>query len=367
VSNKTHCIVLFEDDEEFGAKVEKAIRAKLPEHFALERFPLDKSPTKGDKGPYEDMLAKALGRPPFRDVVLLVADRDLSASEWGGLSEAAIARVGQHLGVPMAWYARRGQVPSHLVIVRVPGDGRIELPNTPGEIAHQVAVIARGFVDLERQLGSPSSSGRARPKTPGELLATVLDEPAAGSHLDAYACGDQHVVAEFVGAGRHGGAARRSGEHRRLVVALGVWIVDVVLKYPGVLLDDVAAASYLDIHQTDFASPGIRKLFRAAEWRNAPFVDPGTPRWWKTRLDALLAKNGVQLGAEMVQKRTGRRPKYCPCHVDGSLHAGYYCMVEQKPVSLQNSIGPIRWFPPGAVLARITRSVFDRVGPWLGA
>jgi len=185
--------------------------------------------------------------------------------------------------------------------------------------------------------------------------------------LDSYACGDQRVVAEFLAASADGAKAPNLRARRRFVIALGVWIVDVVLRYPGVLLDEVAAASYLDIHPNDFGLPSVRTLFRSAIWRNAPFVDADKPRWWRLRLDDLLARNGVQLGLDLAKKKIKPGLRYCPCHVDASLHAGYYCMVTQKPVSQEHSVGPISWFPPGAELARITRDIFDQVGPWLGA
>lgn len=361
-------VVLFEDDTRFGPEIEKAIKRRLRSELSLRRFPLDAPPPKTDV-PYEDQVAQVLGSAAYRDTILLVTDRDLSASEWPGLSEAAISRVGQALGIPVAWYAQR-PTPDYEVMTRVPGDGRIGLPSAPAEIAHDVAVIARGFLTLESLLNGsaarPSSKGK-RPPSPGELLATLLGEPAAASHLDAYASGDQVVVAEILKRRTSQRKPGGSNDHRRLVAALGIWIVDVVLRYPGVLLGETAAASYLDIHPMEFKQPEIRQTFKSALWRDAPFVDPDKPRWWKLRLDKLLANEGVQLGADLVKEKSGRQPRYCPCHVNPKLHAGYFCMVTKKPVSAENSVGPIRWFPPGAELARITRKNFDEVAPWIGA
>ena len=198
------------------------------------------------------------------------------------------------------------------------------------------------------------------------MLAGLLGEPTAASHLDSYACGDQRVVAEFLAASANGAKGPTQKTRRRFVIALGVWIVDVVLPYPGVLLNEVAAASYLDVGPKDFALPAVRTLFRSALWRNAPFVDVEKPRWWRLRLDDLLARNDVQLGADLAGKMMKRRVRYCPCHVDASLRARCF-MATQKPVSQEHSVGPISWFPPGAELARITRDIFDQVGPWLGA
>lgn len=358
-------VVLFEDDPQIGPEVEKAIRRNLPRELSLLRFPLDAGPK--SKGPYEDCITQVLRAALFANTVLLVTDRDLSASNWPGLSEAAVTRVGQKLGYPVAWYAQRA-APEYEIMTRIPGDGRIGLPNTVVELAREAAVIAKGFVDLQNRLTRHHGQARRgqRPRSPGELLAALLGEPAAASHLDAYACGDQLVVAEILKRGSASTDGGASSDHRRLVAALGVWIVDVVLRYPGVLLGEIAAASYLDIDPPEFARPEIRNVFRSALWSGAPFVDSEKPRWWKIRLDDLLAKNGVELGAELVAKRRKRQPRFCPCHVDPTLHAGYFCMVTKKPVSAENSVGPITWFPPGAELARITRNIFDKVAPWVG-
>jgi hypothetical protein len=45
--------------------------------------------------------------------------------------------------------------------------------------------------------------------------------------------------------------------------------------------------------------------------------------------------------------------------------AGYYCMLRELPVSFENSKGGLPWFPRGADLARVSRSAYEQLGPWL--
>ncbi|MCW5297291.1 hypothetical protein DXT88_03800 [Herbaspirillum lusitanum] len=366
-------ILLFEDDETVIRNLSAKIEKNLGATFELLVFPLNEKPKK-NSGPFEDRLVSAMRDDVYKNVVLIVTDRDLSTQQWGGLSEAAVTRAAQEFGLPVACYRQAKLVPEER-LRRIPGDGRIELPiNDQEELARQVVLLAEGFVQLEDMLRLRPKTGKKGSKvaiadhqSPGMLLAEILQHPEAASHFDTYACGDQGAIAEILTMSAEDKAQFNKNDQRVLIVALGVWIADLVMQYPGVLLNEIAAASYLDIHPTDFRKEAVRNIFKEAEYKNLPFANPQQPMWWRHSLDDLINEVGVTSGLELCSSKGIKRLRFCPCSVDDKLHAGYYCMATDAPISAENSSGRVSWFPPGADLARLTKKTYRKLAPWIGA
>jgi hypothetical protein len=367
--NEKRVIVLFEDTEatlnELVPRIKKAIRGK----FELRVFPL-RDPPPTDRGPFEDRLRDMFGRAPLKNAVLIVTDRDLSAAAWGGLSEAAVSRAARELGIPVACYRQAPASPAER-LTRTPGDGRIELSRDFDEIAEQVSDLAKGFEDLEK-LFAPAKTKKTKAasavphlETPGTILANILKQPTARARLDAYASGDIVAVSEILSAETASNFS--AAVKARLVVALGVWLADCIMQYPGALLNEVAAASYLDIQPTRFKDPKVRKIFEAARYKNAPFESATQPMWWRHVLDDLISDGDCATGRELCTKKGLKNLRYCPCSVEPAISAGYYCMASKKPISAKHSSGPLRWFPAGADLARITKTTYMKLAPWIGA
>jgi hypothetical protein len=135
------------------------------------------------------------------------------------------------------------------------------------------------------------------------------------------------------------------------------------MRYPGVFLNLIAAASYLNISVEDFEREEIRNVFEGCLY-SGPFADDEAPLFWRDEIDRMLANADVESGRELVVKQ-GLDVSPCMCSVDGSLEAGYYCMVTELPVSFERSVGNISSFPPGADLARLAEPVYDELSPWL--
>lgn len=367
--SKLRSILLFEDNSDIVAEFEKEILPFLGIQFELKVFPLSKAPE--GTGPYEDRLVAALRTPKYANVALIVTDRDLSLSKWGGLSEAAVSRAAQLCGIPVACY-RQATATVEDVISRTPGDGRISLPENRTEQARRAVVLAQGFVSLEKLIKSNVSSARRKAHssdasdTPGMLLAKLLETPSIGTHFDTYACGAQGAVGEIL-AISGGDQQDTPHDHRSLISALGVWLADLVMEYPGVLVDEVAAASYLDIHPADFKKGAVQSLFANAIYSDLPFADSVRPLWWRHRLDEIITDSDAVSGLDACSKSGIKRVRFCPCAVDATLHAGYYCMATQVPISAKNSSGRISWFPPGADLARIRKDTYRKLSPWIGS
>lgn len=366
-------ILLFEDGNALFNKFKKAVTPHLGRDLKFERFDLNAKPH-SETGTYEDRLAHELSRrADFSKIELIVTDRDLStASEyWRGLSEASVSRAAKHLGIPVACY-REAKNDTEDRLRRIAGDGLIELPVLMADRGKKVAVLARGFVQLHKLVHAenaapgkkPKKAAPALPSSPGALLATVLDQPVIAPRLDTFACRDETAIAEIIRASK---GILTEPIKRRLIVALGVWLADLVMVYPGILLNETAAASYLDIAPNSFKRKDVRTVFEAARYKDLPFSDDAAPMWWRHLLDDVVTEEAVQTGLEACNKKGLQRLQFCPCSVDETLHAGFYCMATFAPLSAQKSSGRVRWFPQGADLARLTKKTYQKLGPWIGS
>ena len=87
--------------------------------------------------------------------------------------------------------------------------------------------------------------------------------------------------------------------------------------------------------------------------------------WWRGMLDDMVAAEQLKDGRELAIKRLGEEIPQSECSEDPSIPAGYYCMLSNRAVSLKNSRPGLAWFPRGADLARVSKTRFEELGPWL--
>lgn len=376
-AKKTWKLYLLEDDAKRGKQVEAALKAALSKRFHVER--LDTG-APGDKRAYEDRLLSSL---EGQQIALIVTDRDLSTMKnYPGLSEAPVSRVAAQLYVPLCVYAS-GKSDTFLERHRTGGGGRIILdPSDYDAMAHQVGVLAKGFIELRELVESIASTKKARSKYrgPASVLATMLHASDVVDHLALYTRGDQRMLdgllEETSGRASKGKASKgrtstgkgsraRSETTARVALALGVWLYDSVLRFPGIILDLVAASSFLNIDQKQLVSPPIQKVFAGAEYKG-PFADNTEPRWWRHRLADIIFKAEVADGRALIKKLTDKAPDPCRCSVDKKAPAGFVCVMTNAPVCEAHSVAEIGWLPRGADLARIRRDRFEEIGPWIG-
>ena len=150
--------------------------------------------------------------------------------------------------------------------------------------------------------------------------------------------------------------------YKRMPRVLGKWLFLSVLRFPGVLVNEVATASYLNIDPGDFKKKEVQALFRKGEYKG-PFAELG-PWWWRRTLDGLLDKSDCEDGRELADK-SNIKVRAC-LDPKSKKQAGYYCMLTRKPVSEENSRGGISWFPSGADLARIRKDKFEEITALVG-
>ena len=111
----------------------------------------------------------------------------------------------------------------------------------------------------------------------------------------------------------------------------------------------------------------MRAIFESARYVNLPFADERHPMWWRHLLDDILNKASAVSGRDLCVEKGLKRIRFCPCSVDDSLHAGYYCMDSKKPLSGEQSSGRVSWFPVGADLSRLSKKTYRALAPWMGS
>jgi len=352
-------VVLFEDTEETRAKVHKALTKHLKRHGSVIPFESGRlTETDTDKERmYETRLKDILTRAPYDGATLIVADENLAKSPaFRGLSVGAVAAVSKTLGVPICEYAwlpdtddkkwRRRWEEGHIVL-----DFKDE-----NELARRAVLAARGFTEIAARL--PGIMRRGANTSPATIVADVLGKKEYSGKIALYGIGEKRlsaVPAKTPQAGRE--------SERAMTTFLGYWLWNSLLRYPGLVVNEVAAASYLNIDTADFRKPQVQAIFKKALYRG-PFADPKEPQWWRGVLDDIVSPTD---GLELVRKKLGVKVSRSKCWVDRSKSAGYYCIISRRPVSLENSKGGLSWLPRGADLTRISTSLLEEYGPWLGA
>jgi hypothetical protein len=356
-------IILFDDMQENSDAVLAALRSELAGNGSVLPFAAGAGGKK--EGTFEERLELDLTIAPNAPIDLIVADRDLSsyAPDYTGLSESTVRRVADMVGVPECGYARGERADDNEYIKR--GEQRescIRLSRKPNDaaFAKQVVAVGNGFAEITKKL-SEMMEPAAR-KSPGRMLASVLGKPEYAEKISLFASGDQGRLGALAAVRGSKDAGERN---RRLACVLGYWLWDSVLRFPGVVLNEVAASSYLNIRLDEFRqNERIRQLFAGAIYAG-PFAAAKPTLWWRGMLDDLVAEAGAADGRVYAAMKLGTAIARSECCEDASKPAGYYCFLSERPVSLENSKPGLPWFPRGADLARVCKSRYAEDEPWL--
>lgn len=361
-------IVLFEDDKRQLAEITAAFKKTFRNDVTV--FPFEagknlKKPAAANQT-YESRLKNDLAAAGLGEIILFVTDRDLSKTPgYAGFSEAVVSQVSEELSVPMCVYSQ-AQKADALRRARSWSDFKIILDISKGAdlLARECRIISAGFEEIGAACKKLSASSKASQQTPAEILATVLGEPGVKDRIALYGAGDQHMLAEIFPYYNQALPKKKRLEElqRRMKRSLGYWLWDSIIRFPGLLVNTGAAASYLGISEATFDEK-TQTLFKSAVY-SGPFSGI-YPLWWRHKLDGILMTAGAKSGFDYAKKNR-LKVSPCKCFVDQRVGAGYYCMVERKPICAKHSRSNISWFPSGADLARISKSTFDELAPWLG-
>lgn len=282
----------------------------------------------------------------YDDISLFVVDHELSR-KGRIVTDAVFVEIAEAIGVPVVRYHRAMKPSSdtiysaqkeHMSSIKLDFDARL------GEFACK---ISEGF-DLLRDKFESLQDNISRHK-PASILASLLDAPGVELELE------QYLTARdiFIPQNNHDQRA-----NRQLTTRLGYWLHNVILKYPGLILNTVATASYLGIQPEDFNQDEVKGCFQDAIY-TGPF-DGVDNFWWRVKLDQIL--DGLD-GPEYVESIAEITVSECKCSVTGTSPAGYYDIITKQPISYNESVGDMQWIPPGADLTRINKQTYEEEAP----
>jgi hypothetical protein len=357
-------VVLFEDTDQIRLEILNALKqCLLPDGVAL-LFGSDQfTENSADQGKmYEDRLEKILSNQLFSDTTLIVADGDLSKStdsHFGGLSVNAVAAAAKRLAIPVCSYSRQPELADYELRGRG-AEGQIVLRFSDSqELARTASLAARGFAAIT--VGLPEAiADKSKNNSVAKILAVLLGKPDFSEKIALYSVGDQSRLSEIIANPNLNSLQVRTMSH-----FLGYWLWDSLLRYPGLFVNKIAAASYLNIDTSDFGQLAVRSLFDEALYKG-PFADSVNPQWWRGMLDDIVSRENCADGLQLAQNKLSKVLHGCKCCVDPTMQAGYYCIISRAPVSFENSKGGLSWFPRGADLTRISNPKYEEYGPWLG-
>ena len=129
------------------------------------------------------------------------------------------------------------------------------------------------------------------------------------------------------------------------------WIRNVVMGFPGILYDDLTAATRLGIDIDAFNTPGVQKLMEPARYTGV--FSTYKERWWRDRLfgivQSLMLKHELRGPVflkfnEAFSAEFGEKLAPAICVYDGTPVADWVCYILKKPVKQRNSIP---YYPDG--------------------
>lgn len=357
---KKPTILIFEDSELKANELKLAIEKKLLQ----EQLPLvDTIIFKANKpsGPYDKQLYEHLIGKEFGDVQLIVTDRDLSGtSNWTGLSEVTISAVAERLGIPVCLYATGMNGDLNERTNEWKGQKFIMEDGSNSEIIGSKAVIAyKGFQSIRSKIDAMISKKLEYKLGISGFMAEILGQQKLINAFSSYSRGSYRSLSTLMDP------VSEENNSRRLSTFLGLWLWDTILRFPGILVNKIAAASFLNLSPETFESNEIQDLITKCKYEG-PFHELEC-FWWRSMIEEVYLSEGCDSFIDLIKIRYPKKKIIqSKCHVDSSINAGYYCIKNKLPVSKKNSTGSITWLPVGADLSRITNTDYDKLSPWLG-
>ena len=357
-------IFLFEDDKEVRKNIHKSLRNRLKDvDIILVEGDGKTEKSKTYENQLEDMFNKYAPDGGF-----ILSDKDLSdlGLQFIGLSGTTVANVADKLGFPLCLYARgeMQQGGEEFLKSQAPWEKKRIIIEFVSEKdgAEKCANIYRAFAEIEQKYSKLKKENKS---TPASALSQILGKPEIEDQIALYGTGEQGLLQEIMPYLNGDNSSKTEKElTKRMPRILGNWLYTSILRFPGILVNEIAASSYLNIDVDDFKKAEVSRLFRKAKYKG-PFSTL-SEWWWRHELDKILFNSDCDDGLQYTQlKKIGFKVK--PCLEPGTKErAGYYCMVTKQPVSEKNSKSGISWFPGGADLARIQKDKFNELSPWIG-
>lgn len=314
----------------------------------------------------EDLLYRILENQA--DIAALVVDRDLSKLN-AQISESAVVNACLENSIPVCTYHRKPSRQTAATELRsmIDKSSSYSIPVDIADIssaANKIVDVAEGFNEIKKSIDHLSLTGEEGTNTsPSKILASILNEEYLSIFLDQYAKSTSlatFIVDAFENA--TGEQFEDNSFRDRIRFVLGCWLHNHILEFPGVILNKVATHSYINVSREHFDEH--MEHFSECKY-NGPFGQ-STEYWYRHKIDEFLDE--YEDGRDFLKSKMEISEPIdpCPCSVDESLPAGYYCIISRKPISLEKSEGRLSWIPSGADLCRVEKKLYRRIAPLIG-
>lgn len=303
------------------------------------------------------------------ETVLVVTDHDLTSKGLTGLFGSSIVQWAQAEFIPVGDFS----LGNPGAISKEPNHFEIRVPVTDGETANYILAVFRGFRDIRRLLMEMQDKDSKR--SPAAVIASILRRPKLESKLALYNLRPSAANAELFD-GIHKGNTNNVRD-KLLAYVVGHFLLNSVLKYPGILLKDEAFAAYLAIDCGQVNE--VAHIFSRALYAG-PFKDLGRFYWASDVdeiIDSLSSKHGLDeveyenFGAQnraVVEAELGRALVRHSCARCNGEFGGFWCPMTRKTVCDHSncSVSSNSWIPPGAKVCRIEIEFYEEWAPLLG-
>lgn len=369
-------VLLFEDDSSELKIIKESLERELGDS-GIQIISFDSIKRTKRNGTYEErLLADLVDYLPHTE--LIICDQDLSGThDYVGLSANTISAFATELGIPLAMYGRGSDEQSMAVRLKkrrpfLDGHFVLQLSDAEWDARSFAISVKKVLLGCREVVGFVRETYKDKPKwlkkaTPASWLSNLLKEPSITTRLSLYGFTQQGSVAAVLGGDE---AELASTQMRFFSTELSYALWSSVIRFPGILLNNIAASSFCDFSPESWKNQKLQEHFKSARY-HGPFSDisPNSPDdeseqyWWRDKLEEILdGEKGLDFSNKMGIKNLERSQ----CCENSDLSGGYYCMIKKQPVSLENSRGNIPYFPKGADISRISLSEYNKYAPWIG-
>lgn len=350
-------ISLIDDDPKHLSALRDAVVAKLNGGaFEVTTW----VPTTSEKS-VEEQFTEHVGE----DVVLVVTDYDLTR-DLPGLFGTSVVAWCQKLALPVADYSRG----DYALLPTIPDVFEFRLPKEVDLAATEIVAVAEGFQALRDAIASKQSVLEA--PSPAVMLAEILERPSEVPNFALYELqlGSYKSVLE-----RWRENSKPNVRERIATYMLGHLLFNLILRYPGPILDARAVEAYFAI-QFDMGG-ALLSLLEPARY-NGPF-ERMKPYYWRARIDDVVEGWSNESNVEahedlaiyrrrLAEEKVGEKFKTHDCKRCGGERGGYICPFTDRIVCEREdcSVGTTSWLPHGAEIARVEKEYYEETEPMLG-
>lgn len=358
-------ILLIDDTQDALEGLAAALRALLP---VEEATVLTWQPAKADKKEPVEMLEEWLA-DGNHDVRFVVTDYDLTTKGALGLYGSTVVDQCQLRALPVGDYSRgnASRLPKEPNLFEI----RVQPVHSYEASAQFIAAAYRGFESIRETV----SHLNPMPRSPAAGIAAILGRPNDQSQFALY--GTRYPVVNSGLMDRISpteGANSQEAMRRLFGYVAGHVLINLVLRYPGLLTNREGLAAYCGIGSA--ALDQVIPLFDDCRY-TGPFSGIDEFFWLDEVQKKIENLEPAEVGEQStigesnrstLEKHLKNQLARHDCARCEGQNGGFYCPFTRRAVCLRPdcSVGSNGWIPSGARLCRVEKEYFEEWSPLLG-